>query len=232
MLIIVILVVMLLLLSVLLFLYQNVNYIEQTKVQNNITTVIPEEQNAVINQKTNQVTDNPVERAHVAKITNMYLDCDEFTKLAFNRMNISGIKDEIGEGSSLENGYVLYDEANLKIKFNNYGQVINIVLLDDYQKQVANGIDMHTKLSDIRELYPENAFGSMRDGMLGYKIPEAYMFCYDDEISLYSHQYTYDSDFEKALIAYIETKEFETFINYMRNNWYACDTFEYDFETQ
>lgn len=173
-----------------------------------------------------------VEKVSVVDSIHMNLTFYEFQMLKNNRMNISTLTNYLGEGTLLDNGYMSYFDGKVKIKLNEYGQVINIRLSDDYEGEIAPNIHTKTKLKEIQESYPDVGFGSLKDGVLGYKTANAYVFYYEDEISIYSHQYTYNKEFEQALQTYIENQDFKMFANYMNASWYYFDEFTIDIENE
>ena len=87
-------------------------------------------------------------------------------------------------------------------------------------------------LDEVYNINPDNSFGSVSDGYLGYKEADYYLFFYDDEVSVYSYAYRYNDIFEEALEKYLDDKNLEEFVNKLVKAWKAYDYYEYNPETQ
>lgn len=158
-------------------------------------------------------------------VSNTYLD-----KLVMNSMYFSEIKDDLGEGKDLGNGYTSYLNGTIKLRTVPTKAVRNIIFSEDYEGSITSKIDSGMSLREIYNINPENAFGSLSEGYLGYKDADYYLFFYKDEVSVYSYSYNYNETFEKALAEYLDSKDLDSFVNKLVTKWKAYDYYEYDKE--
>jgi len=134
----------------------------------------------------------------------------------------------LGEGTDLNNGYTLYKNATIKTR-NDKGIAKNIVFLSGYEPPVIKDIKVGTPLKEINETYKQVAFGSIRDGYLGYILEDVYIFFYEDEISVYGYSYRQSVTFEEDLEEYLKNKDLEKFAESVIFNWSRLyDLYEYD----
>ena len=89
---------------------------------------------------------------------------------------------------------------------------------------------MGTPLTEVKELYPNVAFGSIEEGFLGYRTKDLYVFIYENEISAYGYSYYEQINFENILEEYLNTKDLYTFADKVTKLWTNYDEFEYDKE--
>lgn len=140
----------------------------------------------------------------------------------------SSIEDKIGEGVPLDNGYTSYLDGKMELRTIPTGGVRNVVYKDDYEEYITTKINMNTTLEEIYEMEPNNVFGSVKKGYLGYRQEDYYTFFYEDEISLYPYSYSNNKTFEKILEEYITTRDLASFVANLKTRWMAYDHLEYD----
>ena len=169
-----------------------------------------------------------VERTHITDDSSIIVTNSYLNKLLMNSMYLSEIKEELGEGKELKDGYTSYQNGTIKIRTVPTKAVRNIIFSEDYEGNITSKINSRMSLTEINNINSKNAFGSIQDGYLGYKEGNFYLFFYNDEISVYSYSYKYNKDFEELLSQYIETKDLDTFVNKLINKWKVYDYYEYD----
>lgn len=172
-----------------------------------------------------EVDNTKIEESANIVTTNVLL-----SKLANNNSYFSSIEDMLEEDRELEDGYVSYNNGQIKIKKTLINTVRNIILTSDYEGEINRNINVKTSLEEILEKYPKNAFGSLEEGYLGYISREYYYFFYNDEISIYSYSYSENKQFEKFLKNYLETKDLDKFVSLIKSNYKVYDSLEYDSE--
>ena len=111
------------------------------------------------------------------------------------------------------------------------GGVRNIVYTSDYEGGITTEIDAGMDLKEIKEIEPENAFGSISDDYLGYREDSFYVFFYDNELSFYPYSYKKNTKFEKLLKEYLENRDLNLFVKNLKTGWMAYDHLEYNPET-
>ncbi len=169
-----------------------------------------------------------VERTHITDDSSIIVTNSYLNKLLMNSMYLSEIKEELGEGKELKDGYTSYQNGTIKIRTVPTKAVRNIIFSEDYEGNITSKINSRMSLTEINNINSKNAFGSIQDGYLGYKEGNFYLFFYNDEISVYSYSYKYNKDFEELLSQYTETKDLDTFVNKLINKWKVYDYYEYD----
>lgn len=158
-------------------------------------------------------------------VSNTYLD-----RLVMNSMYFSEIQEDLGEGKDLGNGYTSYLNGTIKLRTVPTKAVRNIIFSEDYEGSITSKINSGMSLREIYNINPENAFGNLSEGYLGYKDADYYLFFYKDEVSVYSYSYNYNKIFENALSEYLDSKDLDSFVNKLVTKWKAYDYYEYDKE--
>lgn len=185
-------------------------------------------------EKTNGEAYSDVEKIKEIPTTNIDYVNDLMRTLEYNTMYFSSIKDKLGEGKELDNGYTSYFNGTVRIRLAPTKAVRNIIFSEDYKDPQNNPLtkqfDVGMTLREVQEKLPNNTFGSLEDGYLGYKNSNYYSFIYKDEISIYTYSYKYNKDFENLLKNYLETRDLDTFINVLVTRCKAYDYYEYDAE--
>ena len=135
--------------------------------------------------------------------------------------------DELGEPEGEVGKYKLYQNGTIMSR-NFSGKVRNMIFLEGYEGNVFTGVEVGTPLSEIKKLYPNNAFGSIEEGYLGYRTAELYVFFYENEISVYGYSYYEQKNFEDILEEYLNTNDLNRFTERVTKLWTNYDEFEYD----
>ena len=135
--------------------------------------------------------------------------------------------DELGEPEGEVGKYKLYQNGTIMSR-NFSGKVRNMIFLEGYDGNVFTGVEVGTPLSEIKKLYPNNAFGSIEEGYLGYRTAELYVFFYENEISVYGYSYYEQKNFEDILEEYLNTNDLNRFTERVTKLWTNYDEFEYD----
>ena len=162
----------------------------------------------------------------VTAVDNYFLEL-----LALNNCYLSGIQDEIGEGKDLGNGYTSYLDDSIKIRLAPTKAVQNIIFTKKYDGNITTSATTKMDLKEIADGDPNYVFGGIGEGYLGYRLSDYYIFYYEDEVSAYTYSYKENNVFEGYLKEYLETKDLNTFIENLKTDWKAYDTFEYNPET-
>lgn len=147
-------------------------------------------------------------------------------KLVENNMFISSDFGNL-EGRTADNRYNYYLNKTIKARVS-AGRVRNIVFLSSFEENVLHDIKVGTDLNDIKNEYSDNAFGSIAEGMLGYRTKDLYLFIYEDEISAYGYSYYEHTKFETYLSEYIQNRNLELFANQVTSLWQSYEAYEYD----
>lgn len=157
---------------------------------------------------------------------------NEYLKLLLSaNMSPRLISKSLGEGQKLENNYTSYLDGEILIRKTGINTVRNIIFTYKYKDDVVKNVKVKTSLKEIQNIYPDNSYGSVNEGYLGYYTDEYYYFFYDDEISVYPISYYENDKFEKLLVEYLEDKNLDKFINSIMGTLRDYDYLEYDFET-
>ena len=173
-----------------------------------------------------------VEESEIVPKSKVKFQDQNIITLSFNDFTFNSIKDELGEGIELDDGYKSYLDGAIKLRTVLTGGVRNIVFNSKYEGNITPEITTKTNLKEIKEIYPDNAFGSLSEDYLGYRQQDYYVFFYDNEISLYPYSYKNNKTFESILEDYIETRNLEFFVKNLRSRWLAYDYLEYDLENK
>lgn len=160
----------------------------------------------------------------------MIMDPYLFT-LSLNSYYFDSISEKIGEGTDLGNGYTSFLNGTIKLRTVPTGGVRNIVYTSDYEGGITTEINAGMKLKEIKEIEPENAFGSISDDYLGYREDNFYVFFYDNELSFYPYSYKKNTKFETLLEEYLENRDLNLFVKNLKSGWMAYDHLEYNPET-
>ena len=153
--------------------------------------------------------------------------------LEMNSGFFSMMSEELKDGVVSKNNYTNYFDGKLSVRLAPNNAVKNIVFRDGYSdEEITNKITLNSTLDEIKETLPENAFGSVESGVLGYRTDDYYIFYYDDEISIYAYAYKENSNFEKLLSEYIENKDLKNFVEKLTSKMKNYDYFKYDENSQ
>lgn len=112
----------------------------------------------------------------------------------------------------LGNNYYSYENGKIVALLKN-GKALNILLKKDYQEQIGKNVYVGTPLKEVYEKYSNLAFGSLKERYLAYKISNAYVFLYEDEISIYGHEYKENKYIDQYIVDYCETGDLKKLYN-------------------
>ena len=125
----------------------------------------------------------------------------------------------------LKNGYYSYNSGEMYAKLAG-GRVLNTVFTRKYTGEISTGIKVGTKLEDIEKRFNNLAFGSSKEGYLGYRLRSYYVFIYDDQMSFYEYNYAPNEYFDKYLSDYCNTgnlqklyEDFEIWSSYFEKEY-------------
>lgn len=173
-----------------------------------------------------------VEKSEIVKGTNFTVREFVLNKLEVYDGYFSHVEEELGEGIDLENGYKSYINGLIKVRTVGTGSARNIIYSKDYDTFYTTEIHSDMTLKEISEIEPNNDFGSLREGYLGYRQQNFYLFFYPDEVSVYAYAYRENEKFEWALSEYMKDKDLGLFVKRIKDKWQVYDKLEYDEETQ
>ncbi len=183
-------------------------------------------------QKTDGEIYVAVDNSQIVKGSNFSVTDYVLNKLEVHDGYFSHIEGELGEGEELENGYVSYQNGNVKVRTVKTGSARNIVYSKDYETQYTRNIDNTMTLKEILEVEPNPDFGSLKEGYLGYRQLNFYLFFYEDEVSVYSYSYRKNDKFEWMLEEYLKDRDLDKFVSRIKEKWKVYDKIEYDPETK
>lgn len=173
-----------------------------------------------------------VEKAKIVSGSHMAPQNYLLQKISYGQGFLKNIEEILGEGHDLGNGYISYQEGAIKIRTVPSGAIKNIIFSKDFKDDITFGINSQMSLEEIKEVEPNNDFGSIYEDYLGYRQVDYYLFFYRDEISVYTYSYKENTIFEEILEEYIETRDLNKFVERLSKKWKPYDSFEYDEKTQ
>lgn len=136
-----------------------------------------------------------------------------------------------GEREELPNGYYKYPTEHIKAKLGG-NKVLNLIFDEDYEGEIAPAVHVKTKLEDVEKVYKDASFGSSKEGYLGYRSPENYIFLYEDEVSIYPYKYEANEYFDEYLTDYCATGDLDKLVSDFTTRWSSYFEFDYDSENQ
>lgn len=206
-------------------------YDEKNSTQINVTCDF---ENDNISYKINNISDyfgtangelyQDIENTEIAQYQYIPISYNVLYNIVQNNMYLI---DELGEPEGEVGKYKLYQNGTIMSR-NFSGKVRNMIFLEGYEGNVFTGVEVGTPLSEIKKLYPNNAFGSIEEGYLGYRTAELYVFFYENEISVYGYSYYEQKNFEDILEEYLNTNDLNRFTERVTKLWTNYDEFEYD----
>lgn len=127
----------------------------------------------------------------------------------------------------MENGYYSYNDGAYFARLGG-GRLLSAVLTKQYTEDIALNTKVGTPLSEIDEHFSNRAFGSVKDGYLGYRTNSYYVFFYDDQVSIYEYMYKKNDYFDKYLKEYCESGNLEKLYLDFTTEWSSYFEKEYD----
>lgn len=135
-------------------------------------------------------------------------------------INTSNIQDEFDNYIYLNNGIAIR---------NVYKNVFNIVFKNGYKEDVLNGINTSTSLKDVIKKLGEPTFGSIEEGLIGYKGHEIYAFFSLGEISIYRvEKYENTEELINILKRFKDDRNVKKFVSAITDMWKDYDLYRYD----
>ena len=130
-------------------------------------------------------------------------------------INTSSIQDEFDNYIYLNNGIAIR---------NVYKNVFNIVFRNDYKEDVLNEINTSTSLEDVVKKLGKPTFGSIEEGLIGYKGHEIYAFFSFEEISIYRvEKYENTGELINILKSFQENRNVKKFVSAVTDMWKDYD---------
>lgn len=156
---------------------------------------------------------------------------DLYNTIQLNGMRFANTILVPGKREKSPNGYYIYSDEHIKAKLAG-GRVLNIIFDKDYPERIATNVYVTTKLKDVESQYPKPGFGSSKEGFLGYRSSNDYVFLYEDEVSIYPYQYKENEYFDKYLSDYCSTGDLDKLVSDFTTEWSSYFEFDYDAENQ
>lgn len=170
-------------------------------------------------------------KAKIASKSDFALTNQLLIKITGNNMYYAKTELVSEDRVDLGNGYYAYNDGAMIARVQK-GRVLNILFNENYKKQIALSTYVNTPLEEVDAKYSNLAFGSVRDGYLGYIIDNSYIFLYEDEVSVYGYQYKANNYFDTYLKDYCATGNLEKLYNNFTTDWTNYFEKEYNPETQ
>lgn len=164
-------------------------------------------------------------------VKSLTLSSELLLNLKNGNMFFRSIKDSIGEGKLLDNGYTSFKDGSILLKLLN-GKVRNMVFTDKYEETVIFGVRVGDSLEKVLDVQKNISSGSIKEGYLQYITPDLYIFIYENEISTYGYSYFENKDFEDFLEEYLVDKDLDKFIQNVSKKWNNYDMYQYTPEEQ
>lgn len=187
-------------------------------------------------KETNGNSYSKVDSTKIVERENMIINDDTLSNISFKGMYITdAVKEDLGPEDEIQNDekYVSYQNGNIKVsKYEISNRIRNIIYSREYGQDVMYGVGINDSLGTIAEKHPTIAFGSVREGFLGYRTSDVYIFFYNDEISIYGYSYMERSDLEEYLEDYLKTKDLELFTKRMIISYDNYYEYAYDPDAQ
>ena len=155
----------------------------------------------------------------------------ELSSIVNKKMFFNAIKNSIGEGTDLGNGFMSYKDDSILINTMN-NKVKTIIFTDKYQTDVFHGIKVGTDFEKLVDRYEGRSSVNNKYGYTMCRTGDVYVFFYKDKIVIYDYSYYYHDEFEDALEKYVNTRDLAEFVDAVRRNWGNYEICEYDIDAQ
>lgn len=172
-----------------------------------------------------------VSSVNVTKNSDFALNNEFLVKIVRNYTYYSGTELSSSDRIDLENGYYSYADGSIIARLQQ-GKALNILFKENYQEPIGMGVYVNTPLEEIVEKYSNLGFGSVEDGYVGYKTNNAYIFFYEDEVSVYGQQYKENPYIDQYILDYCTTGDLDKLYNDFINGFTNYFEKEYNPETQ
>ena len=132
----------------------------------------------------------------------------------------------------MENGYYSFQDGKILARLQK-GKALNIIFKPGYkEKFTLEGIYVGTPLSEIKEKYSRNSFGSVGEGYLGYYTQYGYIFFYENEVSVYPCIKKDTEYFDEYIINYCRGGSLKTLVSDFTEGWTTYFENESDLENK
>lgn len=156
-------------------------------------------------------------------ITEFNIEAVELNNLINNNWN----KTAINTTNANEFNDYLYLESGVAVR-NVYRKVFNILFESNYSNSVLNGIKTDTSLEEVTKTLGEPSFGSIEEGLIGYKGTKIYAFFTGREISIYRVE-NYETDRLIEILKEFQDKaDVKKFVSAVTDMWPDYDIYNYD----
>lgn len=155
----------------------------------------------------------------------------ELFNLINGGMFFKNVKNTVGEGVDLGNGFSSYKDGSILMKTFN-SRVKTIIFTDKFEGDVFHGVKVGKSLEEIKEKYKGEFSSNSKYGYVMYRTKDVYVFFYEHQIVIYGYSYFYNEYFEDYLEEYVNNKNLEKFVTSVLNNWNNYEICEYDFDAQ
>lgn len=153
------------------------------------------------------------------KISSLVMNNELIRTLGLNSSFYARTELGTDEKEKLENGYTSFQDGKIIAKLQE-GKALNIIFKQGYEESIAyGGIKVGTDLETIANRYPIYNFGSVRQRYLGYITEFAYIFFYENEVSVYPYQYKENTYFDEYINDYFTTGNFDRLVSNFTDGW-------------
>lgn len=173
-----------------------------------------------------------IEKVEIVEQREITVLAEELRDLTSGNMFFRKIKDKVGTGIELENGYTSFYDGALILKILN-GKVRNAVFTKKYTDEIVTRVTVGMTIDEIKEkLKTVPSKEDTKYGYILYRTSELYIFFYEDEVSAYGYTYDENTFFENYLEQYLEDKDFNSFIQKVTGKYTMYNKNEYDLENK
>lgn len=168
-----------------------------------------------------------LQSAQIAEQSDFTVLSPMFMNLSAKNMYYAGTELADENKVQLENGYYSYNDGTMYAKLGG-GRLLNVILTTKFPEEIAYQTSVGDSLSDINERFSNLAFGSVEDGVLGYRSRRYYVFFYNDQASVYTYQYEANEYFDQYLKDYCDTGDLQKLYEDFTDGWDSYFEREYD----
>ena len=162
--------------------------------------------------------------------SDMVIDNELIKKIGSNSSIYQNTELVTENKEKLENGYTSFYDGKILAKLQD-GKALNIIFKPGYDKKFTlQGIYVGTPLSEIQKKYSKNSFGSIREGYLGYITEYAYIFFYDNEVSVYPYTKKSNEYFDEYIKNYCISGNLNSLVENFTSQWNSYFENESDIE--
>ena len=170
-----------------------------------------------------------IEKAKIIEEKTIFIRNDEVNSLRMNRFKFSEFNKEYGEPEGVnEQGFNIYEGGDvLAKKFDKKNYTQTMIYKGKYLNNFVSRVEDGYSLEKVVEEYGEPSLGGLDRGYLGYRNDIYYFFFYDDEIVLYTYDYSSNDKFESYLREYLNDYDVAKLRMVTKAVWYYYDKDEY-----